>query len=275
MRALFLGTLLLSCALTHQIFATTETASCSRFGPVGPQGPQGFEGRKGPTGPTGFTGGPRGPTGPRGPSGQITGPTGDEGDFGPDGETGSIGPIGPENREHAWLHYFNTVAQNLFYTDIITFNSAGGEGFFDGGSFGITLDRSSGFLDAPSVFRLPDQPASYFVSVTLVTVPGVHFTTRSNQMDLFAVYLSPGTENFLDSPRRVNGTYGGLNQPFGTGATGAVTLTFSGIVTDAGGGTIFVVNECLDPNFNFSMVLPYLNGDVNAEITIVSLGIFP
>lgn len=254
--------------ISYQDFrkGNSRESSCSHFGPTGPTGPKGREGRQGLTGPTG-SGGARGPTGPTGAS--VTGPTGAEGETGNEGDTGFAGPLGPQNTQHFWAHFYNTLALSLTFGTPIPFNVAGGEGFRSEGEEGIQAFSSGRFL-ASDTFILADAPSSYLVTVTLVVSVGEDRVP----CDLFSVYHN--TFGQSSGPRvfsKVNGSYGATNQPFNSlAATGTVTLTFAGIVTDGGGGAIRVINENGIPFTSDTLDIPFLNGDVNAEITIVSIG---
>lgn len=296
MRMLFLSALLMSSALVLQIEAAADTQnqtkstkafgkkdkadrkdtadlkddgscdpSCSRFGPTGPRGRRGPDGRQGPVGPVGPVGGATGPTGPRGATGGTgsTGPSGLQGFTGPRGNTGAIGPEGA--LRPAWAHYFNTRSYSSTGGTNFLFNSAGGEGFDDLGSFGITAFSSFQqpplqFIDS---FALLAHASSYFVTVTYV----VESSELGNGgiPDIFAIY---------HNNTKVNGSYGSTNQPFSTriGNRDLVTLTFAGIVTDSGGGTLQIRNERSPSDI---LTVPFLDGDVNTEITIVSLGLIP
>lgn len=246
-----------------------EIASCSRIGPTGPRGEKGFDGRPGPRGPEGRLRGPTGPTGPMGHQNFQTGPVGRFGDFGSPGLIGDTGPTGPKNTHRPWAHYFNTIEQRQFENGLISFNIAGGRGFITTGGEGIVATTSQN----ASQFLLLREPSAYLVTVSVVTIPLSDGTGNAK----FALYHTPTVPfngfNFLTASTRVNGTYGAFHQPSSTGFTGsqAVTLTFAGIVTDAGSGSLSVVCQGRQ-SFGTPLFIPFLDGDVNAEITIVSLG---
>lgn len=296
MRLLLLSALLMSSALVTEISAASdwskkpneklqreEPPSCSRIGPTGPIGPKGQQGKRGFTGPRGPFGGPTGPTGPTGAENIHTGATGPTGEIGSHGETGDTGAAGPSRSSEIWAHYFNTIEQRFNGgQQAISFNVAGGEGFESLGALGITVEASATTSNttSPNIFAakqfiFPHTPNAYFVTVSLVTIP----LDNARTSDIFAVYYMPpaplGIPAGILPLTRVNGTYGAFNQPSSTGFTGsqAVTLTFAGIVADSGGGSIQVLTD-LPPISGPTpfFTIPYLDGDVNAEITITSIG---
>lgn len=245
---------------TEMSSSSSSSSSSHRRGPTGPRGVRGPTGDTGPTGPTPPPAGPTGPAGDTGATG-FTGRRGPTGLVGPRGPTGATGDRGFTPIPNAvYAHYYNVAAQTIDQFDNVRFTIPGGEGFLTLPEFG-GIQAISGFPGNTEFLLLPI-PGAYMVTVSLV------INTQEPQDDLVGVYVTPAAGG---GAVRLNGSYGITNQPFGDNPLGFsdsyVTITFAQIITDLGLGRLSVKVESAS-----GLVLPSLQGDSNAEITIVFLG---
>ncbi len=126
----------------------TGPAGTGATGPAGPAGPTGLEGPTGPTGPAGV--GAAGPTGPEGPTGPAGGPPGPTGPTGPAGSGGGgCSPIctgvwtvaGEESGIPRQVAISYPVQIDPAPERVAVIEP--------GGTTGLTVDPSNGFITAP------------------------------------------------------------------------------------------------------------------------------